>query len=73
MNNPKLTNWLLATLTAVLMAVAGVGYGAITTNTTAIANAREQIAVERQARIEVQRRLDSIEGKLDMLLTEARR
>ena len=72
MNNPRLTNWLLATLTAVLMAVAGVGYSAITANTTGLASAREQIAVEKQARFEVQRRLDSIENKLDMLLQEAR-
>ena len=73
MNNGKLTNWLLATLTAVLMAVASVGYANVTAASAQIAGLTERVAVLETQATDTERRLIRIENKLDILVQTSQR
>lgn len=70
MNNTKLTNWLLATLTAVLMAIAGISWTNITQANLQIATLQQRAATVEQSNLDTLRRLDRIEIKLDILIAK---
>ena len=67
-NNTKLTNWLLATLTATLMAMVTVGWTNITQANVQIAILTTRVSVVESINADNQRRLIRIEDKLDNIL-----
>ena len=68
MRDPKLTNWLLAVLTALLLSLGGFLYTRVIADGERISAVSERIARVESQSLEVQRRLEKIEEKLDRLL-----